>query len=222
MAESEIRPIGRPNKSGKRYRPNQTPQQKRRERERNSAWKKKNRAKLNKYMKDWRDRNIDHHRRYMRDRHYTRPPTQKQIENRRKRSTQWAKENPERVSENIKKWNKANPGRGAERTARWKKRNPDKATESSRASSRNRRAAKRKSEGHHTAADIARIMEQQRGRCAYCPRSIRKSRHVDHIKPLSKGGSNWPRNIQLTCGPCNLKKNAKDPIEFARSIGKLI
>lgn len=46
--------------------------------------------------------------------------------------------------------------------------------------------------------------------------------HVDHIKALARGGSNWPSNLQLTCGPCNNRKRAIDPIEFARRNGRLI
>jgi len=29
-------------------------------------------------------------------------------------------------------------------------------------------------------------------------------------------------NIQLTCGPCNNRKRATDPIEFAQRLGRLI
>lgn len=77
-----------------------------------------------------------------------------------------------------------------------------------------RRCAK----GHHDASDIKRIFKKQRGRCVYCRVKLVKF-HEDHIKSIARGGSNWPKNIQLLCAPCNLAKGAKDPIEFMRDLG---
>lgn len=121
----------------------------------------------------------------------------------RKRSRDDYQKNSQRYKAAASDWNAANP-------------------EAKAAIRRNYKARKRKAEGHHTAADIARIKAAQRDRCAYCPRSIRRSFHVDHIKPLSKGGTNWPSNIQLTCDSCNLSKRDADPIEFAQRLGLLI
>ena len=222
MVDVQIRRLGRPNKSGKPYRPNQTEEQKRRARERNKEWRRKNRAKLADDMRAWRKKNRDHHRRYVRQRYREKPPTEDQRIRQRKTSSQWAKSHPERTRKHSEKWRESNPGKSAENTARWRAAHPEKATESSRANARNRRAAKRGGNGKHTAVDISRIMEKQRGRCAYCQKRIRRSYHVDHIVPLSKRGSNRPSNIQLTCETCNLKKGARNPIDFARSRGLLL
>jgi 5-methylcytosine-specific restriction endonuclease McrA len=40
--------------------------------------------------------------------------------------------------------------------------------------------------------------------------------------PLAAGGSNAPSNLQGLCPTCNGRKGAKDPIDFARSMGKLL
>lgn len=151
----------------------------------------------------------------------------------RTRASQWAKDNPEVCRERLTKWISENRARKAEvdrnfyRKNRekvlqdvksWKKNNPEKV----RASNINRKALKRQAEGKHTSADLKRIFEMQRGKCAYCKVSIKNGYHVDHIKPLSKGGSNWPKNIQLTCESCNLSKRAKDPIQFSNEIGMLL
>ena len=35
---------------------------------------------------------------------------------------------------------------------------------------------------------------------------------TDHVKPLSKGGSNWPANIRPACISCNARKGRKWPV----------
>tara|TARA_R110000868_G_scaffold263176_2_gene521805 strand:+ start:918 stop:1676 length:759 start_codon:yes stop_codon:yes gene_type:complete len=34
---------------------------------------------------------------------------------------------------------------------------------------------------------------------------------TDHVKPLHKGGANWPSNLRPSCRPCNLSKGSKWP-----------
>lgn len=95
------------------------------------------------------------------------------------------------------------------------------------ANSQRRRARKKEAEGSYTFKDIFAIWEKQKGKCVYCRKKIGKSPndtssyHVDHIMPLSKGGSNYPSNLQCLCASCNLRKNAKHPIQFANEFGLL-
>jgi 5-methylcytosine-specific restriction endonuclease McrA len=85
-----------------------------------------------------------------------------------------------------------------------------------------RRARKIEAEGCHTVADMKRLRIKQGNRCAYCRVHLGRGSHLDHIVSLSKGGSNWPRNLQWLCLSCNSRKHARDPIEFARAAGMLI
>ncbi len=87
---------------------------------------------------------------------------------------------------------------------------------------RTRRAKLSGADGSHSQRDIDAIWDKQRGRCAYCRRRLDEGYHVDHINPVSKGGSNKRSNLQLTCKKCNLSKHNKTPEDFARSIGRLI
>ncbi len=48
------------------------------------------------------------------------------------------------------------------------------------------------------------VWQRDRGRCVKC--SSQKSLEFDHIIPLSKGGGNTTRNIQLLCEKCNREK----------------
>ena len=101
---------------------------------------------------------------------------------------------------------------------RWRKENPELLA----AQSRRRRARKVGAEGYHTADDVLSICEKQGWKCASCKKSVKKNRHIDHIVPLARGGTNWPGNLQILCPTCNTKKHAKDPIVWAQSLGRLL
>jgi 5-methylcytosine-specific restriction endonuclease McrA len=100
----------------------------------------------------------------------------------------------------------------------WQKNNPDKV----RTINRNSKARRKKAEGRHTAQDIANIYQLQRGKCAICKSALNGKYHVDHIVALKNGGSNWPRNLQCLCPPCNLRKSDKHPVVFAQERGLLL
>ena len=100
----------------------------------------------------------------------------------------------------------------------WRKANPEKVQ----VWVRNRRAKLKGLSGSHTIEDIHALMKSQKGRCVYCRCDIRKAFQVDHIVPVSAGGSNGRSNLQLLCKPCNLDKRAKDPIEYQRERGMLL
>jgi len=59
--------------------------------------------------------------------------------------------------------------------------------------------------------------------CYWCGTPLKgKKSHIDHYIPLSMGGLHEENNIVISCAKCNMKKNKKDPLEFANSIGKLL
>jgi 5-methylcytosine-specific restriction endonuclease McrA len=86
--------------------------------------------------------------------------------------------------------------------------NPEKAKMIDRVKRENRRAHKQGSEGSYTQKDIQQIFAQQQGTCAYCHQQLTEY-HIDHVVPLSRGGTNWPDNLALACSACNLSKGAK-------------
>ncbi len=71
-----------------------------------------------------------------------------------------------------------------------------------------------KAKGSFTATDIQRLFFRQKGKCSSCGCSIIKGYDVDHKKPLSRGGSNYPRNLQLLCDHCNSSKGQSTMAEW--------
>lgn len=77
-----------------------------------------------------------------------------------------------------------------------------------------RRALELNADGVYTVSDIAAMYEAQAGLCNCC-RVFLDKYHVDHVIPLSRGGTNYPDNLQLLCPQCNWSKADKLPDEFA-------
>lgn len=110
----------------------------------------------------------------------------------------------------------------AEKAKAHRRRMYEKFREDRISRAKERRGRMRGAEGRFTKADIRQILKMQHDKCAECRKRLNGTYHVDHIMPLSLGGSNWPRNLQCLCPPCNLSKNSKHPLEWARHNGKLL
>lgn len=121
--------------------------------------------------------------------------------------------------EKIRQYYQDNREKSIRRSVEWGRKNPEKR----RVAIRNYRARnKKRVKGSHTVEDIQRLFNLQRGRCAGCKECLPKSYHVDHVVPQSKGGTNYPINLQLLCGPCNQRKHVKSQIEFMQLMGYLL
>jgi 5-methylcytosine-specific restriction endonuclease McrA len=58
--------------------------------------------------------------------------------------------------------------------------------------------------------------------CHYCGKKTPIPHvHLDHKKPVSKGGTNSKQNTVLACAPCNLSKGAKYATSFERWLNKI-
>lgn len=151
------------------------------------------------------------------------------------RSAAWRKNNLDRERENGRKWRLNHPdqARGSRRayyeqhidehrangknwnkqhrkwvnilSSKWAKSHPEQI----RKNSHRRRAEKRNAIGTHTAQDIMILNINQRNKCAYCGVQLGNKYHVDHIIPLSRGGSNDFDNLALACPRCNMSKGDK-------------
>lgn len=51
------------------------------------------------------------------------------------------------------------------------------------------------------------IFQRDGFRCVYCGATARTSQlHIDHVVPVSKGGTDQPSNLATACADCNLGK----------------
>lgn len=102
--------------------------------------------------------------------------------------------------------------------------NGKSGTREYRATAEQRRLAKKRSAGgSFTHSQIEELHALQQGCCAACRKALPLAKmHRDHITPVSAGGDSSIRNIQLLCGPCNLSKHARHPVEFMQSRGMLL
>lgn len=82
--------------------------------------------------------------------------------------------------------------------------------------SRNRRARHSQADGSYNIEDVQKQFKRQDGLCFWCSIPLFNEYHIDHVIPLSKGGTNWPHNIVVSCVHCNVTKG--DRIPFAEWI----
>jgi len=93
-----------------------------------------------------------------------------------------------------------------ESSKKWAKRNP----EAGRVASKNRKALKRNAKGTFKTNERISLKDHFNYTCLMCGKSEPEIKlTVDHVLPLSKGGSNSIENIQPLCHSCNSSKKAR-------------
>lgn len=127
----------------------------------------------------------------------------------------------------VKEWQRKNRPNVRAASARWREKYPEKVkaysaqyyadnTEAMRAKfkaymtpERNsyylrlRRDRKRGAQGHCTFAQLQARIDYYSGLCWICKAPMEA---IDHVKPLAKGGTEWPANLRPICTSCNSKK----------------
>ena len=58
--------------------------------------------------------------------------------------------------------------------------------------------------------------ERQGRKCYHCSKALDNPEHLDHLIPLSRGGTHTPDNLVASCVRCNVRKGGKTAEEFAR------
>lgn len=127
----------------------------------------------------------------------------------RARKKRWRAANPDKDrAQRQRAWRNLYSKPGAKSAiqayqAVWRRRNPGKV----KAYGHNRRAQMRRSGGSYTVEQWDALCAQYGHRCLAC--GSQEPLTVDHIVPLSKGGTNDITNLQPLCHRCNSAKGDK-------------
>ena len=78
-----------------------------------------------------------------------------------------------------------------------------------------RRARIKNAPGQFTAVDVLKQYRSQKGKCWWCGCDLGNDYHADHLRPLARGGSNYPENIVVSCPKCNISRQDKMPYEWS-------
>lgn len=135
---------------------------------------------------------------------------------------EWVIANKDRLRKTRYAWVKANPEKMRAYAIAWEKANPEAAREYARIRALNRRARVRKNGGVLSRELSEKLFNLQKGKCLCCDRPLGDDFHLDHVMPLALGGENIDSNMQLLRAECNLKKNAKHPVDFMQGRGFLL
>ena len=176
---------------------NQRPEVRERNAEYDRRRKREKRDEINARRRQWRQEHPEEARARDKERRHGR--------------VRWQRENPDKRRAYHVRWYEKRREEVLERRRRDRLENPEKY----RSYVANRRALKAEAEGRHTGADVTEQRRRQRNKCFWCGEKLAADYHVDHVIPLSRGGSNGPENLVISCPLCNLRKAAKHPMEFA-------
>lgn len=122
--------------------------------------------------------------------------------------------NKDREREQNRQWHQKNkPWLDPQKRERF---NAWRRSSNRRAEWANRDALKRGAEGTFTHEEWVSLCETYNNKCLCCGRGDAMLT-VDHVKPLSKGGTNWIDNIQPLCTSCNCSKGARE-IDYRKNL----
>lgn len=115
-------------------------------------------------------------------------------------------EDPEALRDCQREWRKRNPEKNRASGRKWRKNNPEKVAKKTRV------RLSRKASAPGDGATLSELKAIHGKSCYICKVTIADT--VDHVIPLSKGGTNYPLNLKPACNSCNAKKGNKIGEEY--------
>lgn len=129
------------------------------------------------------------------------------------RLREYKSRNREKLREDYTKYIRENRQKENARKRKWAKQNPEKVIAARKRGHYRRDMLERFTEKEFTAEEWKQCLDSYGGRCLWCGTTERIT--IDHVVPLSKGGSNRLENLQPLCVSCNSKKRTKT-MDFRR------
>lgn len=121
----------------------------------------------------------------------------------------------DRINEQKRRYYRKNAKADNEAGREWRRRNPERVKMQIKAQNNARAARMRDAAGECDPMQLVARWDYYGSKCWICGDVATDS---DHVKPLARGGSNWPANIRPSCRRCNRSKSATwpFPLEVAR------
>lgn len=116
------------------------------------------------------------------------------------------------IAHRVAEWRRANANKNLALTAEWQRKHPEKT----RGYAQARRARVRAATTYRfTDVDWRKLVNRFGGRCAYC--NIRSAKlQLEHVIPLSRGGTHGVGNFLPACPTCNRSKGDRLLTEWRR------
>lgn len=130
----------------------------------------------------------------------------------------WRAENTDEANRRLRDWRKANPEKRRAQEARYRAAHPEYIP--AKHGARRLRVAS----GNFSKTDLEYVKNSQWFGgllCYYCGCNIDDGYHVEHVHPLSRGGTNTVNNIVLACPSCNLSKGSMTLEEWKGGIQEI-
>lgn len=161
----------------------------------NARFRAENPGKVAQKNREFRERNPDYAKNYH--------ATYKDLENLRKRQEYWS--DPAKQSQRKRKARLENPEKFRERYRSYAQNNKTKLNEKA----ARRRALKAKASTFYVSKK--EVWHLYNSKCFYCPKP---SETIEHVIPLSRGGSHGIGNLVPCCGSCNYSKAGRTVMEW--------
>ena len=162
-----------------------------------AVWYSEHRKERNEYRKKWVEKHPD------KSKEYAKSNYSKNIEKGRADRRAYYAKNKDKMNARVRRNYHADPEGRLTVIQKWKEANPVLVY----SYNYKRRCIAAEAGGTATTEAIQARIAFFGGMCAYC--CVRPFEHIDHVIPISEGGSNWPANLRPACASCNLSKNRR-------------